>query len=449
MIYKHYPQYKDSGVEWIGAVPEGWGFGRIKLAIAESKNGVWGEEPDGINDIPCVRVADFDRASLRVTETIPTLRSVSGNERSGRVLQLGDLLLEKSGGGEKQPVGQVVLYMGTSPAVCSNFVARLKIADGHAAAFWNYVFAAGYSIGLNCRSIKQTSGIQNLDQEQYLNEQVAIPQYLEQVAIAATIDLECARIGALITKKTQFIELLREKRQALITHAVTKGLDPKAPMKDSGVEWIGEVPAHWKVSRMANAYCEANRCADPSLPVLSVSIHYGITNEELAPEERDRRVSLSEDRTTYKRVAVNDLVYNMMRAWQGAFGAVEVEGLVSPAYVVAEPIIALDSRFVELLLRTAAAIEEMRRYSRGVADFRMRLYWEYFRDVKIPLPSPEEQAEILAMVDEHTFRIDALIAKTERSIELLRERRSAFITAAVTGRIDLRQEVAAGETQAA
>ena len=190
---------------------------------------------------------------------------------------------------------------------------------------------------------------------------------------------------------------------------------------------------------MASIFHEAIRLGDAFLPILSISIHDGISDEEVAAEDRDRRVSKIEDKTKYKRVAPNDLAYNMMRAWQGAFGAVTVDGLVSPAYVVAEPIVELRTAYIENMLRTPMAIEEMRRYSRGIADFRMRLYWDYFRDLKVCLPPLDEQDYILSTTIRESSRIDSLTEKTQQSIELLKERRSAFITAAVTGQIDLRE----------
>ena len=172
--------------------------------------------------------------------------------------------------------------------------------------------------------------------------------------------------------------------------------------------------------------------------MLSVSIHNGVSDGELSDEERDRKVALSEDRTKYQGVEPGDLVYNMMRAWQGAFGAVAVSGLVSPAYVVARPIAEFRTKFLEHLLHTKSAAEEIRRYSRGIADFRMRLYWEYFRDIRVCLPPLAEQDEILSHIDRETARIEGLIEKTERSIALLKEKRAALITAAVTGKIDVR-----------
>lgn len=269
--------------------------------------------------------------------------------------------------------------------------------------------------------------------------EIPIPPLKEQAMIGRALDRETARIDALIAKKSRFIELLKEKRLALVTAAVTKGLDPGVKMKDSGVDWIGEVPGHWKVLRIARLFREAVRTGRADLPVLSISIHSGISDTELTAEERDRKVSHIEDREKYKRVVPGDLAYNMMRAWQGAFGAVTVDGLVSPAYVVAEPLRDLCTAFVECQLRTPMAIEEMRRFSRGVTDFRMRLYWEQFRDLCICLPPVKEQEAILAAISQASSRFDALEMKTQRSIDLLKERRSALITAAVTGQIDLRE----------
>jgi type I restriction enzyme S subunit len=265
-----------------------------------------------------------------------------------------------------------------------------------------------------------------------------LPPLVEQTAIAHFLDRETGRIDGLIEKKTRFIALLKEKRAAVITHAVTEGIDPDAPMKDSGVDWLGGVPAHWDVRRIAALFREVSRPADPALPVLSVSIHDGVTDGELGDDERDRKVALSEDRTKYQGVAPGDLVYNMMRAWQGAFGAVTVKGLVSPAYVVAAPVTTFRTKFIEHLLHTKSAAEEIRRFSRGIADFRMRLYWDHFRALKVCLPPLEEQDRILSEIESESARLDGLIALTERSIDLLREKRAALITAAVTGKINVR-----------
>ena len=182
-----------------------------------------------------------------------TYRLIPESARNGRLLRNGDLLLEKSGGGETQPVGCVVLYDLDYEAVSSNFIARMPVSSGFAPIYLCYVHQALYLAGVNIWSIKQNTGLQNLDSGAYLDERFAFPPLAEQEAIAAFLDRETAQIDALIARLEELVALLQEKRQALISHAVTKGLDPTVPMKDSGVEWLGEIPAHWEVKRLKYA----------------------------------------------------------------------------------------------------------------------------------------------------------------------------------------------------
>ena len=208
---------------------------------------------------------------------------------------------------------------------------------------------------------------------------------------------------------------------------------PRYPAyKDSGLEWLGEVPEHWVVKRIASLYREVVEQGSDELPVLSVSIHHGVSDSELSEEEMDRKVTRSEDRSKYKRVSAGDLVYNMMRAWQGAFGTVCVEGMVSPAYVVARPTSIVPSTWIEYLLRTDPAINEIKRFSRGITDFRLRLYWDEFKNLRVCLPPCNERDALLEFLDRETAKIDALIAEQQRLIELLQEKRQAVISQAVT-----------------
>ena len=208
---------------------------------------------------------------------------------------------------------------------------------------------------------------------------------------------------------------------------------PRYPSyKPSDVEWLGEVPEHWEVKRIASLYSESVEQGNEELPVLSVSIHHGVSDSELSEEEMDRKVVRSEDRSKYKRVAPGDLVYNMMRAWQGAFGSVVVDGMVSPAYVVAKPKSDLPSEWIEYLLRTDFAVNEIKRFSRGITDFRLRLYWDEFKILRICVPSEEDRVSILRFLNHETAKIDALISEQQRLIELLQEKRQAVISHAVT-----------------
>lgn len=282
---------------------------------------------------------------------------------------------------------------------------------------------------------------QSLSQTELLEFPVPEIDYVDQVTISNYLEREVARIDQLIASKVGFITLLSEKSQATAAHAVTAGISKANDINSIAPAWLGKVPSRWKTSRIAELFRETVRPAEPNLPVLSVSIHDGVSDKELEDQDRKRMVNLSEDRTKYQRVQPGDLVYNMMRAWQGAFGTVTVNGLVSPAYVVAEPKAKFRTKFIELQLRTASGAEEVRRYSKGIADFRQRLYWEHFRNLKVCLPPLNEQDEIIAHIEAEQARLSLLKSKTERSIELLREHRTALITAAVTGKIDVRNAV--------
>jgi type I restriction enzyme, S subunit len=219
---------RDSGVRWLGSVPSHWGVHRLKNSVASSKSGVWGDEPSGDGtDVRCVRVADFDRPRLRVHDLDITMRSVESRDLRGRGLCDGDLLLEKSGGTARNPVGFVVMYEGSGPAVCSNFVSRVRVKPEQVARYWLYAHAASYTHRLTQRSVKQTTGIQNLDEGAYFNEPFPYPPHDEQVEIADRLDSSTARMDTMIEAANESIALMLERRAALISAAITGRIDPR------------------------------------------------------------------------------------------------------------------------------------------------------------------------------------------------------------------------------
>lgn len=217
----------DSGADWLGEVPQHWGVKRLKFSIKSTQTGVWGQDPTGdSDDVLCVRVADFDRPKLRVADTIPTVRSVRESDRLPRLLQPGDLLLEKSGGTAINPVGFVGIFDGAAgPAVSSNFLTRLRPAEGQNPRYWLYAHAASYATRLTARSVNQTTGIQNLDQAAYFDELFPFPPLKEQTAIADYLDEKTGKIDALIAEAEGIVTVARERRSALITAAVTGQID--------------------------------------------------------------------------------------------------------------------------------------------------------------------------------------------------------------------------------
>ncbi|MFT8989457.1 MAG: restriction endonuclease subunit S [Gluconobacter albidus] len=262
-----------------------------------------------------------------------------------------------------------------------------------------------------------------------------LPPLPEQRAIAAFLDGKCATIDEAVRIKEEQIRLLAERRQILIQEAVTRGLNPNAPMKDSRIDWIGQIPAHWVVRRNFALFRETKNAGNAGLPVLSVSIHSGVSKEELSEEENIRSIIKIEDRSSYKEVLPGDIAYNMMRAWQGGIGAVHTHGMVSPAYVVVRPIVDLVADYFELLYRTPAFIRQMDASSKGITDFRKRLYWDDFRDCLTIVPPKAEQEEIIRYSSDISAKFHHAISLKESQITALREYKTSLINAAVTGKI--------------
>jgi type I restriction enzyme S subunit len=285
-----------------------------------------------------------------------------------------------------------------------------------------------------------------LNQNTIGNAPVALPPPDEQATIAATLDRETARIDALIQKKTRFIELLKEKRQALITHAVTKGLDPNAKMKDSGFEWLGEVPEGWHFHDFWTIAKPKSITTNEPEPLLSVYLDRGV----IPYSEGGGLVHKPADSLEkYQLVEENDFVMNNQQAWRGSVGVSNYRGLVSPAYLI----FSFDEEkvhpdFARHFVRDKAYVEQYMLCSLSVGTIQRQIKWPHLKKLKIVLPPIEEQKTISAFIDRETTRIDTLIDKTTRSIDLLKERRSALITAAVTGKIDVRGQVSSPNSEA-
>jgi type I restriction enzyme S subunit len=275
---------------------------------------------------------------------------------------------------------------------------------------------------------------------------VSVPPLSTQRAIAEYLDRETARLDGLVVAKERVLGLLAEKRRALITRAVTRGLDPHAALRNSGIPWLGEIPSNWETRRVAWLFRERDERAEPELPLFEVSINAGVVLREFS---EDRIESTVADFDSYKVARQGDVVFNKMRMWQGAVGVAPQDGLVSPDYTVAAPTGSLSAAYAGSLFRTGTFSAECARQSHGIVWDRLRLYWQGFRDIELPLPPSDDQRTILTHIERESAKLDALSAATERTIALLKERRSALIAAAVTGQLPIATEPVQQATAAA
>ena len=444
MSFPRYPAYKDSGVKWMGEVPEHWEVDRLKYIAKASPSNVDKKSYEGDHAVLLCNYTDVYYNEEIVAGMSFMAATATTDQVEKFTLREGDTIITKDSETADDIAISAYVPQSLPGVVCGYHLSLIRPREGIDGRFIKRLFDSHFAratLGIAANGLTRYG----LSQYPLDNFELPLPPAGEQTAIATFLDCETAKIDALVSDYRTLIELLQEKRQAVISHAVTKGLDSTVPMKDSGVEWLGEVPEQWDVVRLAEILREANDTGDEDLPILTVSIHHGVSDKEYDESELERKVSRSDDRSKYKTVRPGDLVYNMMRAWQGGFGAVIVDGLVSPAYVVARPIRQINTSFVEQVLRCPTAVEEMRRRSHGVTDFRLRLYWQEFKDIRIAIPPLEEQTKTMRLVERQTEKFDHLVTDAQEAITLLQERRTALISAAVTGKIDVRGLVATEE----
>ena len=263
---------------------------------------------------------------------------------------------------------------------------------------------------------------------------VEVPAPAAQDAIADYLDRETARMDALVAAKERVLTLLGEKRRALISFAVTRGLDPNVSFRDSGIPWLGEIPARWETERARWLFRERDeRSGTGKEELLTVSHLTGVTPRS----ERDVNMFEAETTEGYKICLSGDLVINTLWAWMGAMGVSPRDGIVSPAYNVYEPGSRFDPNYIDALVRLPVFAQEVTRYSKGVWSSRLRLYPEGLFAVSLPVPPLSEQREIVVHIAKETGKLDELRAATERTTALLKERRAALIATAVTGQLDM------------
>ncbi|MBR8194183.1 restriction endonuclease subunit S [Burkholderia vietnamiensis] len=312
-------------------------------------------------------------------------------------------------------------------------------------AFWKHLFKssifkdmlAAFNVG-----VRDGKSIRYDDFSQFL---LAVPRLDVQKAIATRLDRETARIDALVEKKTRFIELLREKRQALITHAVTKGLDPNVKMKDSGVEWLGEVPEHWVAKKVAYWISTSGSGTTPAKEQ-----DYCLEEDEGIPwvttgELRENTIASTQKYVTASAITeysalkvhpVGSLVIAMYGATVGRLAILGVPASLNQACFAIHPCSSISMEFLRYWIEGFRI--ELMEMATGAGQ--PNISADKIRNLVVAAPkSLIEQEKVVDFLIRNTSLIDALIEKTERSIELLKERRSALITAAVTGQIDLRE----------
>lgn len=414
--------------------PPHWRVCRFKDIIISSRGGVWGEEAQSDEyDIVCYRMADFDYSNFCLKFDNLTYRNIHPSQQEGRLLAEGDLLLEKSGGGEKMPVGRVVYVNSDQPAVCSNFIQALSVSHHTSSRFILYLFNSIYTNRVNTIFFNQTTGIQNLQTPYYLSQEIVLPPISEQEAIVAYLDKECEKIYREIKLLKRKADAYTRLRCALINCAVTRGLNPNVPMKPSGIPWIDFLPAHWEIKRGKSIFQEIYREVRPEDGTVTCFRDGEVT---LRTNRRTTGFTESEKEIGYHGVRVGDLVIHQMDAFAGSIGISDSDGKCSPICIVCQPLYKDKAvlKYYCQLLRMMAHRGFIQSLAKGIRERTTDFRYKTLVTLHFPVPPFQEQQEIAAYLDEKCAKINAIIEKIDFKIERLKELKRSLINEVVTGK---------------
>ena len=416
--YRPYPAYKDSGVEWLGEMPTHWEVKQLQWAITFQRGHDLPSEDREEGDVPVVSSSGISSMHSKAVAKAPGI--VTG--RCGTIGQF--YVINQS-------------YWPLNTALYSiNF-------HGNEPRFLFYMLIHMSPLFF-LHSIK--SAVPAVDRKDVHEEHTAVPHLSEQRAIAAFLDRETAQIDALVAKKERLIELLQEKRTALISHAVTKGLDPDVPLKDSGVEWLGEIPAHWEVKRVSQI-SEILRGKFTHRPRNDPALYDGpypfVQTGDVTRARKEitsYRQTLNERGLGVSKMFPSGTLVMTIAANIGDVAVLDFAACFPDSVVgfVPRSGIERDFLFYVFLAMKPELLREAPVNTQG------NLNIERIGSIgsPIPVPSESEQHAIAAFLDRETTQIDALIAKVQEAIDRLKELRTALISAAVTGKIDVREAAA-------
>lgn len=413
-------EMKDSGIPWVGQIPDDWNIKRGKFILKLLNRPVL----DTDEVITCFRDGEVTLRRNRREDGF----TVALKEIGYQGLEPGDLVIHGMDGFAGS-IGISDSRGKSSPVlvVCDSDENKRYIMYYLRAMAYNDVFTA-LATGIRVRSCDLRWN--KLSELPYI-----LPSIQEQEQVVEAIESCTQNVNALMVNVQTQIEKLKAYRQSVITEVVIKGLDPTVPMKDSGVEWIGEIPAHWGVTRIKNMFelwNERNDEADlTKVNLISLYTDLGVVQHSDLTATTGNRAVTAEG---YKIVRKHDIVVNIILCWMGAVGMSQYDGVTSPAYDIYRPLKDTNSEYYHYLFRTNRFNGECYRYGRGIMMMRWRTYSTEFRAINIPCPPAEEQKKIVTHLNEKCNKIDQLIAIKQAKIEKLEQYKRSLIYEYVTGK---------------
>lgn len=424
-----YEAYKDSGVEWLGEIPDNWELIKLKFLVnifnGDSLAPALKDKFSSSDQNKRAYIASKD-ISLNTSEIdYDNGIRIHQDYAEYKIAPANSSLLCIEGGS----AGRKIAFTNQSV----NFVNKLACFYSEKTSNKFIYYSLFTELFQTQFKLSMSGLIGGVAISSIRNFLITLPPQKEQLLIVSFLDQKISQIDAAIAIKEQQIELLKERKQIIIQQAVTQGLDPNVPMKDSGVEWIGQIPEYWEVKRakyLFNEIDERSKTGDEEL--LSVSHMTGVT-----PRSEKSVTMIAEDYTGSKTCQKNDFIMNIMWAWMGAMGVSDRPGIVSSAYSIFRqtPLGIFNPTYLEWLLTTVGYIEHYNQVSTGLHSSRLRFYSRMFFDMEIGYPDRSEQEEIVKVVKIQSTKIEQAVQLYVQQIEKLKEYKTTLINNAVTGKI--------------
>lgn len=427
---------RDSCLPWLREIPCEWKNETIRHLMVSRDGGAWGEEPkDDSSGTICLRIADFDYARGRFKKCSDedlTRREYTKAQLSRLSLKTGDILMEKSGGGEKTPVGRSVYYGGEyGPVLFANFMERLRFDTSRIEPeYAEYWLRAWYTCRCSSYYINQTTGIQNINLTLMLaKERIFYPSLSEQRRIVDYLDQRCGDLDCVISDIQSQIAVLEQYKRSIIAESVTKGLNPDLPKKDSGIQWVGLMPSHWRILRGKYVLSYLQKPVREDDGVITCFRDGEVT---LRSNRREDGFTMSDKEIGYQGIDVGDLVVHGMDGFAGAIGISDSRGKASPVLNVLDT--KQDKRYIMYYLRSMAYSDVFLALATGIRVRSCDLRWNKLAELSYPVPPLNEQQEIVAFIDSAIEKTDAVIAEKRAQLEVVEEYKRSLIFEYVTGK---------------
>ncbi|MCD9028565.1 restriction endonuclease subunit S [Luteimonas sp. BDR2-5] len=451
MSFPRYPEYKDSGVQWLGEVPEHWQLARIRSFTRFCGGGTPSREnPNYWNgDIPWVSPKDMKVERIAGAEEYVTEDGLAASTSS--MIDEGSLLIVVRSGILKHTIPVAI---NDRPVALNQDMKALRFAKGSATSDFFLRWVQGLNDLLLLAWAKQGATVESIEHSYLAETIVPLPLPAEQDAITAFLDRETAKIDTLIAEQEKLLALLAEKRQATISHAVTRGLDPNAPMKDSGIPWLGEVPAHWDVTRFKQAALSIEQGWSPQCENFPVEepeewgvLKVGCVNGGAFDAKENKKLPPEFTPLSEYALKAGDLLISRANTKE-LVGSAAVVPFDFDRLLLCDKLyrlrLALDvclPNYAAAVLGTREARSQVEIAATGASSSMLNIGQSVVLNLPLPLPAVDEQRAIIDFLQVETGRLHTLSNGALRAIALLKERRSALIAAAVTGKIDVRGEV--------